>query len=112
MMQVCNISSAAERIVRRLPDNPSGIPVRVGWDGQRIAIFAGTYSTPAKSLPNARILVPIGAQFEEVETMLALAVAQLRKELPSALAKGPAKRSPRPRHHWRSGAIDQAKFRD
>lgn len=105
-IKVCSISAAAQRLAQRLPENPRGIPVKIGWDGQQIAVFSGTYASPAKSLPHARVLIPPGVQLDEIETMLALEVATLRRTLPVAMRTRPAQRAPRTGHHWRKGAID------
>lgn len=103
-----NVSAAAARIEARLPDNPGGLPVKIGWDGQRIAVYAGTYAAPAKSLPHVRLMIPPGVQYAEIETLLATAVAQLQVTLPAALQRG-SRRAPQRGHHWRSrAAVDHA----
>lgn len=106
VIKVCNITAAAKRLADRLYENPSGIPVKVGWDGQQIAVFSGTYAAPAKSLPNARVEIRPGQQIDEIETDLALAVASIRAPLQRALATRSGQRAPRTGHHWRRGAID------
>lgn len=112
MIRSCNVTSAASRLVERLRENPNGIPVRVGWDGQQITVFAGTYASPAKSLPNERVEILPGWQLDEIETALALAIAHIRVPLQRALKSRPAVRAPRHGHHWRRGAVDQRSGRD
>lgn len=107
MIRACNITAAAARLAARLRENPNGIPVRVGWDGQQITVFAGTYAAPAKSLPNERVEIRPGWQLDEIETALACAIARIRVPLQKALKNRPSTRAPRHGHHWRRGAIDQ-----
>lgn len=105
-IKVCNITAAAQRLAQRLLDNPRGMPVKVGWDGQQITVFSGTYSAPAKSLPHERVEIPAGAHLPEIESSLALAVARIRQPLQQTLATRTAQRAPRRGHHWRRGAVD------
>ena len=101
-IDVANVEDAALRIFERLPDNPGGIPVRIGWDGQKVAVFAGVYATPTKSLPNERLDFYPGMQPPEIATELAVAAARLVPAMRAALIeRGNGTRKPKSSHHWR-----------
>lgn len=101
-IEVANLKDAADRIFARLPDNPGGIPVRIGWDGKRVTVFAGVYAQPTKSLPNERLEFMLGVQPPEIATELAMAAARIVPALRIALAnRGTGKRKPATGHGWR-----------
>lgn len=103
-MKVADMTAAAVRLAARLQDNTGGIPVKVGWDGERIAAFAGTYKSPVKSLPVEALVIPFHATVDEVETSLAMAVLRVRRALAPLMKDGrpvvPHK-VPARGHHWR-----------
>ena len=101
-IEVANLKDAADRIFARLPDNPGGIPVRIGWDGKRVAVFAGVYGAPTKSLPNERLDFTLGQQPPEIATALAVAAARIVPDLRIALAeRRQGQRRPKAGHRWR-----------
>lgn len=105
---VVNLSAAASRFAARLPENPGGLPVKIGWDGRRIALFSGVCNVPAKSLPNERVVLDPWLTPEEIESLLAKAVARLLMALPAALsAPGRRRGGGGKDHHWKRGAVDR-----
>lgn len=100
-IEVANLTDAARRIAARLPENPGGLPVRLGWDGKRIAVFSGTYSMPTKALPNERVEFFPGQQEDEIEAFLATIVARLVPAMRAALRDWTGGGRPCRGHGWR-----------
>ena len=92
MVKVMNATQAAHALASRARDNPGGIPVAVGWDGARIAFYADLRK-PNQTLPNTRLVVTMSMSVDEIETALALAVAEIRPALQQALTSGAPRRS-------------------
>lgn len=97
-MKISNMTEAAARAHRRLADTTGGTFILVGWDGQ--AVSAGEHTRI--SLPHIKVELAKSDTVVDVERKLAMAVVELRKMLPQALARWKTPPPPKPAktHGW------------
>jgi len=97
-LKVTSMVANAARAIKRARQTKGGIHLWVGYSGE--AIVAG--DKVRRSMPHIRIDVPADMRQEDLELKLGLAVLELKKTLPAAIAKWKAPPPPKPTraHGW------------
>jgi hypothetical protein len=97
-LKVTSMVANAARAIKRANGTKGGIHLWVGYNGE--AIVAG--DKVRRSMPHIRIDVKPGAKQEDLELQLGMAVLELKKLLPAAIAKWKAPAPPKPgkAHGW------------